>query len=161
MEERSLVSALKLAKFSVAPSEGETSESRFRREQAAKLADCILQTYKQYREESDKLIKDPDFLQEVKQVCFKLLDGLFVGYRAGRVASDGLSSQVLFKLCAWFKTYQTEPVWDFWFPKSTIGYYNTKQWEMTWRILIHERDEPEQLQWISDALEQFSIEYPK
>lgn len=86
MEERSLVSALKLAKSSVAPSEGETSESRFRREQAAKLADCILQTYKQYREESDKLIKDPDFLQEVKQVCFKLLDGLFVGYRAGRVA---------------------------------------------------------------------------
>lgn len=113
MEERSLVSALKLAKSSVAPSEGETSESRFRREQAAKLADCILQTYKQYREESDKLIKDPDFLQEVKQVCFKLLDGLFVRYRAGRVASDGLSSQVLFKLCAWFKTYQTEPVWDF------------------------------------------------
>lgn len=86
MEERSLVSALKLAKSSVAPSEGETSESRFRREQAAKLADCILQTYKQYREESDKLIKDPDFLQEVKQVCFKLLNGLFVGYRAGRVA---------------------------------------------------------------------------
>lgn len=86
MEERSLVSALKLAKSSVAPSEGETSESRFRREQAAKLADCILQTYKQYREESDKLIKDPDFLQEVKQVCFKLLDGLFVGYRTGRVA---------------------------------------------------------------------------
>ena len=76
MEERSLVSALKLAKSSVAPSEGETSESRFRREQAAKLADCILQTYKQYREESDKLIKDPDFLQEVKQVCFKLLDCL-------------------------------------------------------------------------------------
>lgn len=113
MEERSLVSALKLAKSSVAPSEGETSESRFRREQAAKLADCILQTYKQYREESDKLIKDPDFLQEVKQVCFKLLDGLFVGYRAGRVAiikGDGLSSQFLFKLCAWFKTYQTEPV---------------------------------------------------
>lgn len=67
MEERSLVSALKLAKSSIAPSEGETSESRFRREQAAKLADCILQTYKQYREESDKLIKDPDFLQEVKQ----------------------------------------------------------------------------------------------
>ena len=86
MEERSLVSALKLAKSSVAPSEGETSESRFRREQAAKLADCILQTYKQYREESDKLIKDPDFLQEVKQVCFKSLDGLFVGYRTERVA---------------------------------------------------------------------------
>ena len=86
MEERSLVSALKLAKSSVAPSEGETSESRFRREQAAKLADCILQTYKQYREESDKLIKDPDFLQEVKQVYFKLLDGLFVGYRTERVA---------------------------------------------------------------------------
>ena len=51
-----------------------------------------------------------------------------------------------------------------------------KQWEMTWRvliherdepeelqwrILIHERDEPEELQWIINALEQFSIECPK
>ena len=32
---------------------------------------------------------------------------------------------------------------------------------MTWKILIYERDEPEQLQWISNALEQFSIECPK
>ena len=32
---------------------------------------------------------------------------------------------------------------------------------MTWRILIHERDEPEQLQWIGNALEQFLMEYPK
>ena len=68
MEERSLVCVLKEAKSNTAPSEGETSEARYRKEQAAKLADCILQLYKQNREENDKLIKDADFLQEVKQV---------------------------------------------------------------------------------------------
>ncbi|KAJ7384203.1 hypothetical protein OS493_022831, partial [Desmophyllum pertusum] len=58
MEERSLVCVLKEAKSNTAPSEGETSEARYRKEQAAKLADCILQLYKQNREENDKLIKD-------------------------------------------------------------------------------------------------------
>lgn len=69
MEERSLVGVLKIAKSKAAPAEDETSEGLYRREQASKLADCILHTYKHNREESDKLIKDPDFLQEVKKVC--------------------------------------------------------------------------------------------
>ena len=68
MEERSLVGVLRLAKSKTAPAEDETSEAMYRREQASKFADCILHTYKHNREESDKLIKDPDFLQEVKQV---------------------------------------------------------------------------------------------
>lgn len=68
MEERSLVGVLKIAKSKVAPTESETSETIYRREQASRLADCILQTYKHYREESDKLIKDADFLQEIKEV---------------------------------------------------------------------------------------------
>lgn len=72
MEERSLVGVLKIAKSKAAPAEAapaedETSEGMYRREQASKLADCILHTYKHNREESDKLIKDPDFLQEVKK----------------------------------------------------------------------------------------------
>lgn len=70
MEERSLVVVLKIAKSKAASSEGETSETIYRREQASKLADCILQTYKHNREESDKLIKDADFLQEIKQVYY-------------------------------------------------------------------------------------------
>lgn len=69
MEERSLVGVLRLAKSKAAPTEGETSEAIYRKEQASKLADCILQTYKDNREESDKLIKDADFLLEIKQVC--------------------------------------------------------------------------------------------
>ena len=75
MEERSLVSVLRIAKSKAPPAEDETSEAMYRREQASKFADCILHTYKHNREESDKLIKDPDFLQEVKQVLvnyFKL-----------------------------------------------------------------------------------------
>lgn len=67
MEERSLVSVLRIAKSKAAPAEDETSEAMYRREQASKFADYILHTYKHNREESDKLIKDPDFLQEVKQ----------------------------------------------------------------------------------------------
>lgn len=83
MEERSLVGVLRIAKSKVAPTEDETSEAIYRREQASKLADCILHTYKQNREESDKLIKDPAFLQEVKQVCcsfFPLLTTVTAGY---------------------------------------------------------------------------------
>ena len=81
MEERSLVGVLRIAKSKAAPAEDETSEAIYRREKASRLADCILHTYKHNREESDKLIKDPEFLQEVKQVLQTTLNEIISNHR--------------------------------------------------------------------------------